>query len=136
MVYLPDTNAFSRYMRGGDVQLTSRMNLHHSELLLSSVVLAELEYGAARRPDLPIYKKRVDQLHTLVAMEFFTDEDARYYAEIRAHLETLKPNAQPIGPYDMMIAAQARRLSAVLVTRNIREFRRVPDLQVEDWQQL
>jgi tRNA(fMet)-specific endonuclease VapC len=56
------------------------------------------------------------------------------YDVVRAHLARLKPNAQPIGPYDLMLAAQALRLSAVLVTHNIAEFARVPHLPFEDWQ--
>ena len=58
----------------------------------------------------------------------------RLYGAVRAHLARLKPNAQPIGPYDLMLAAQALRLGAVVVTHNHAEFQRVPDLGVEDWQ--
>jgi tRNA(fMet)-specific endonuclease VapC len=56
------------------------------------------------------------------------------YGVVRAHLSRLKPNAQLIDPYDLMLAAQALRLGAVLVTRNTAEFARVPQLVVEDWQ--
>jgi tRNA(fMet)-specific endonuclease VapC len=49
-------------------------------------------------------------------------------------LETLKPNAQPIGPHDVLLAGHALALGAVLVTHNVREFTRVPRLVVEDWQ--
>lgn len=57
------------------------------------------------------------------------------HGKIRAHLETLKPNAQPIGGTDMLIAAQALRLGAILVTANVREFNRVSGLKVENWQE-
>ena len=53
---------------------------------------------------------------------------------MRAYLETLRPNAQPIGPHDVLLAVQALALGAVLVTNNVREFTRVPRLIVEDWQ--
>ncbi len=56
------------------------------------------------------------------------------YGSVRAHLARLKPNAQLIGPYDLMLAAQALRMGAVLVTHNGAEFGRVPNLAVEDWQ--
>ena len=56
------------------------------------------------------------------------------YGAVRAHLSRLKPNAQPIGPYDLMLAAQALRLGAVIVTHKTTEFARVPGLTVQDWQ--
>jgi len=52
------------------------------------------------------------------------------YGDIRAALET---NGTPIGPNDLLIAAHARSLGAVLVTANTGEFERVPGLQVENW---
>ncbi len=60
----------------------------------------------------------------------FDSEDAREAGEIRAALAKV---GTPIGPYDVLIAAQARRRSAILVTTNTREFARVPGLRVEDW---
>jgi len=60
----------------------------------------------------------------------FDDEDAREAGEIRA---LLVKAGTPIGPYDVLIAAQARRREAVLVTANGREFARVPGLMIEDW---
>ena len=60
----------------------------------------------------------------------FDCEDAREAGEIRAVLEA---SGQPIGPYDTLIAAQARRRRATLATLNVREFERVPGLRVEDW---
>ena len=60
----------------------------------------------------------------------FEEADAREAADIRAHLRRL---ATPIGPYDVLIAAQARRAGATLVTANSREFERAPGLIVMDW---
>ena len=57
-------------------------------------------------------------------------EDAAHAGDIRAHLES---KGTPIGPYDCLIAAQARRRSATLVTSNRREFERVPGLLLTDW---
>ncbi len=134
MLYLPDTNAFSRFLRGRDEAFVDRMIAHRADLRLSVIVLAELEYGAAKRKDMPIFRQRIATLRGLVVRVPFDDDDAIQYGKIRAHLETLKPNAQPIGPTDMLIAAQALRLRATLVTANTREFARVPDLIVENWQ--
>jgi tRNA(fMet)-specific endonuclease VapC len=94
-----------------------------------------LEYGAAKRPDLPALRTRIARLREIIGDQAdYTGADARYYGAVRAHLARLKPNAQPIGPYDLMLAAQALRLGAVIVTHNTAEFARVPHLTVEDWQ--
>jgi tRNA(fMet)-specific endonuclease VapC len=60
----------------------------------------------------------------------FDVEDARHAGAIRAELAAA---GTPIGPYDALIAGQARARCLVLVTHNVREFARVPGLQVEDW---
>jgi tRNA(fMet)-specific endonuclease VapC len=135
VIYLPDTNVFSSYLRGEDTRIKAKLEANLRFCRLSSVVLSELEYGAAKRPDLAMLRTRVARLREVIADEAdYTFEDAVYYGALRAHLARLKPNAQPIGPYDLMIAAQALRLGAVLVTHNTAEFARVPSLSVEDWQ--
>ena len=60
----------------------------------------------------------------------FDQEDARQAGEIRAHLASKET---PIGPYDVLIAGQAKARKLTLVTHNATEFRRVPNLKVEDW---
>lgn len=135
MIYLPDTNVFSRYLRGEDERVKEKLEANLRFCRLSSVVLSELEYGAAKRPDLPMLRTRVARLRAIMADEAsYTCADAMYYGAVRAHLARLKPNALPIGPYDLMLAAQALRLGAVLVTHNTAEFARVPHLVLEDWQ--
>jgi tRNA(fMet)-specific endonuclease VapC len=135
MIYLPDTNVFSRYLRGEDERIKAQLEANLRFCRLSSVVLSELEYGAAKRPDLSVLRSRVARLREIIADEAdYTCADAVVYGVVRAHLARLKPNAQPIGPYDLMLAAQALRLGAVLVTHNTSEFARVPNLTVEDWQ--
>lgn len=61
----------------------------------------------------------------------FDGEDARQAGEIRA---ALAATGMPIGPYDVLIAGQARARDLILVTRNVGEFSRVSGLRVEDWQ--
>lgn len=135
MIYLPDTNVFSRYLRGVDAQIKERLEANLRFCRLSSVVLSELEYGAAKRPDLPVLRERVTRLREIIVDEIsYTCADATYYGAVRAHLARLQPNAQMIGPYDLMLAAQALRLGAVLVTDNTAEFNRVPHLTIENWQ--
>jgi len=67
----------------------------------------------------------------LICAGTFTRDDSTHYAAIRHDLET---RGIGIGPMDTLIAAQAQRLGATVVTRNVREFGRVPGLKVENWQ--
>ena len=102
-----------------------------TEIGFSAIALFELRYGHARGD-------RRDQSDRLLA-EFlapgiavlpFDAEDAAHAGDIRAYLES---QGTPIGPFDYLIAAQARRRGATLVTANRREFARVPGLLVTDW---
>jgi tRNA(fMet)-specific endonuclease VapC len=63
----------------------------------------------------------------------FDETSAAYAGKVRAYLAKLKPNAQPIGPLDSLIAGQALALGACIVTGSTGEFQRVPGLLVEDW---
>jgi len=75
--------------------------------------------------------RKFEALLKLIPIEPLTLEDASHYAKIRSALEN---KGLGIGPMDTLIAAQAVRLGATLVTRNTREFSRVPGLKVENWQ--
>jgi tRNA(fMet)-specific endonuclease VapC len=95
------------------------------------VVLFELAYGAAKsgRPD--ANARRIGEfLSGEISVLAFEPADAIEAGQIRADLRRA---GTPIGPYDVLIAGQARRRSAVLVTANNREFRRVAGLRLEDW---
>lgn len=100
-------------------------------LLIPTVVLLELRYGIAKsvRRDA---STRVLEAFLAEGFELlpFDDEDAAEAGDIRAALES---SGTPIGAYDILIAAQARRRGVVLVTGNRREFERVPGLMVTDW---
>lgn len=103
-----------------------------SPICLSAIVYHELMYGAANRRRQHENEAGIALLISScrLALLPLSEADAREAAEIRAHL---RRQATPIGPYDLLIAAQARRAGAVLVTANGREFTRVPGLVVTDW---
>jgi len=132
MLYLPDTNAVSAYMRGTNAGLMQRMQNAFAQdgLRLSVIVMAEREFGIIKGGGTAL-RRKLQQLEELVPVEPFTREDARRYATLRHHLES---RGQGIGPFDTLIAAQALRLDAPVVTRNTREFARVPGLTVENWE--
>ena len=94
------------------------------------IVAGELRYGAERRGSrrLTMQLEAVLSAVDILALEEPAD---RHYGEIRSELERA---GQPIGHNDLLIAAHARALGLTLVTNNVREFRRVPNLEVEDWQ--
>jgi len=100
-------------------------------LAMSSVVLFELWYGAAKsaRPERNA-QRIADFLTGPIEVLPFEFADAQEAGDIRSALERV---GSPIGPYDVLIAAQARRRDALLVTANGREFERVPRLKLEDW---
>lgn len=129
--YLPDTNAISAYLRGADAGLLARMQAEFGRLRLSALVVAEREFGIVHHASGQRFQKRFYELVASVPVEPFTREDAAHYARLRSGLEK---RGQRIGPIDTLIAAQALRLGATVVTHNVREFRRVPGLKVEDRQ--
>lgn len=100
-------------------------------LSISPVVLFELYYGAAKsaRPERNV-QRIADFLAGAIVILPFEPEDAEEAGQLRASLERV---GTPIAPYDLLIAAQARRRNALLVTANRGEFARVPGLTIEDW---
>jgi tRNA(fMet)-specific endonuclease VapC len=128
-----DTNTVIGVLNGKPAAYRERYErIRASEdVFLSSVAVFELGYGLARSEH---FEQNVATLRrflgTLTDVLAFTDEDAVIAGEIRA---TLKKAGTPIGPYDLLIAAQAVRNNARLVTANTREFSRVPGLDWQDW---
>jgi tRNA(fMet)-specific endonuclease VapC len=134
MIHL-DANAAIALLNDRQPQVRARFDATlaaGTPLGLSIIVYYELMYGAAaseRR------KANQDKIAIFIAsgrlsLLPFEAEDAREAADIRAHL---KRTGAPIGPYDVLIAAQARRAGTTLVTANTREFDRVPGLITVDW---
>jgi tRNA(fMet)-specific endonuclease VapC len=105
--------------------------VRRSRILVPAIVLFELRFGIAKSARRKRNEQALEEyLAGRIECPAFDDADAAEAAEIRAFLER---NGTPIGPYDILIAAQARRRGAALVTANLREFRRVPGLLVQDW---
>ena len=129
MRYLLDSNACIALLNGTSPSLRTRIHRHRpSEIGLSAIVTCELYYGAfkSRRMDRNI--ELLDRLAFEVVP--FDTSDARVAGAIRSELEAV---GRPIGPYDLLIAGQARARGVTLVTANSDEFLRVKDLDCEDW---
>ncbi|HMG77250.1 MAG TPA: type II toxin-antitoxin system VapC family toxin [Xanthobacteraceae bacterium] len=106
--------------------------LHEGTIVgIPTVVLYELWYGIKKSARAQPNTDALDNFLSLDVTPWpFEPEDAEEAGDIRAALERL---GTPIGPYDVLIAAQARRRGAILVTANKNEFARVPGLQTQDW---
>ncbi|MYJ96811.1 MAG: type II toxin-antitoxin system VapC family toxin [Proteobacteria bacterium] len=129
MRYLLDSNACIALLNSTSPPLRTRIRRQRpSDIGLSVVVTYELYYGAfkSRRVDRNI--ELLDRLAFEVVP--FDASDARVAGAIRSELEAV---GRPIGPYDVLIAGQARARGLTLVTANSDEFLRVKDLDCEDW---
>jgi tRNA(fMet)-specific endonuclease VapC len=96
---------------------------------LSVVTEMEIRYGLARNPTLRV-APLVEGFLAGITVLPLDSTVAGVYARVRAGLEA---KGKPIGPLDLMIAAHALAVRAILVTNDVREFRRIPGLVVEDW---
>jgi len=134
MTYLLDANACIALINGTPKLVRRRFQraiAREATVLVSSVVAFELWYGAAKSRRREMNTERLQAfLAGPVEWTDFDDEDAREAGLVRAELETA---AKPIGAYDVLIAGQARRRQATLVTSNVAEFARVANLKWEDW---
>ena len=130
MPFLLDTNiliAMSKQRPG----LADRLEgIPADAVLLSSVVVAEIEYGIAKSRRRQHNRRVFDALVSGFRVLPFDAAAARLYGPIRAELEK---RGRLIGPYDLMIAAHAKAVDAVLVTDNTREFARVEGLKTTNW---
>jgi tRNA(fMet)-specific endonuclease VapC len=129
-----DTNiaihAINRRIPSVRLRLGEQLRLG-TEIGFPVIALFELRYGHARSSRQAESDRLLAEfLAPGIAILPFEVEDAAHAGDIRA---TLESRGTPIGAYDYLIAAQARRRGAALVTLNVREFSRVPGLIVMDW---
>lgn len=130
-MYMLDTNICIYVLKNHSDKLRHKFKAI-KDICISSVTYAELCYGIENGKE-HLKEKRWQQLDVFTKKLLIDswDEDAgRHYGSIRAFL---KKGGRLIGNNDLLIAAHARSLKAVLVTNNIREFNRVPGLEVENW---
>ena len=131
-MFLPDTNAWIRFLNPGENQVKERLDaLHVDSIFVCAVVKAELYYGAMksrqRKDNLALLSDVFRRIRSLP----FDDLAAYHCGEVRAALDRA---GRPIGPYDLQIAAIALAHDLTVVTHNTDEFARVPGLKLEDWE--
>ncbi len=131
MTYMLDTNICIYAIKNKPEQVLQRLkaNLQYG-LCISAITLAELEHG--------VEKSASPEKNTIALMQFlaildvlpFDDTAASEYGKICAFLQK---RGTPIGTMDMLIAGHARAAKLILVTNNVKEFERIPDLKIENW---
>jgi len=134
MSYLLDTDAFITLFKNHPRGVRNRLRRVLSRsvsIAVSTVVLYELWHGVARRQR---RRENAERLRVFLSGNVdivpFDEVDAAFAGDLRPALETA---GTPIGPYDVLIAAQALRSRTTLVTANVSEFARVPGLVWQDW---
>jgi len=132
VTYLLDTNVCIKYLNGRSERI--RQNIESKSpgnITLCSVVKAELFYGAMKSANPERNLKRISLFFNRFVSFPFDDKTSEVYGQIRANLEKADT---PIGPNDMLIAAIALANNLTLVTHNTREFGRIENLKIEDWE--
>ena len=129
-VYLLDTNIISDLIRHPAGKAAQRIAEKGESAVCTSIVVAcELRFGA-RKKGSALLTARVEEILSVIEVLALDADADRLYAEIRTELEA---SGAPIGPNDLLIAAQALALGLTMVTANSAEFLRIPGLPVENW---
>jgi tRNA(fMet)-specific endonuclease VapC len=131
MTYLLDTNICIYIIKKKPIEVFEKFKeIAPGDIGISSITLAELQYGVTKSSSI---QKNQDALNKfIVPLKVFSfDYNATFhYGNIRTYLQK---SGIVIGSLDMLIAAHALSLSSILVTNNVKEFERVPDLEIENW---
>lgn len=131
MIYLLDTNICIYLIKRRPPQVLERFRrCVVGDIGLSTVTLAELQYGVAKSLFPAQNQQALDAFTLPLELVTFDAPAAAAYGPVRA---TLERQGTPIGALDLLIAAHALSLGVTLVTNNPREFSRVPGLRVENW---
>jgi tRNA(fMet)-specific endonuclease VapC len=131
MKYLLDTNICIYIIKNKPVQVLNRFKACSiGEIGISAITLSELQYGVEKSSFVQKNQEALEEFILCLEIVSFDSQAAGVYGKIRAALEQ---QGKTIGPLDMLIAAHASALGVILVTNNLKEFKRIPDLKLESW---
>lgn len=131
MRYLLDTCTISDFVKGEINTLKRFKEVSTEALAISSITLMEINYGLLINPQkAKKIQPIIEEILIKVTILDFTSKDAEIASFIRSEL---KSKGKPIGFYDVLIAATAVNYQLILVTSNVREFNRIPNLRIENW---
>ncbi len=131
MRYLLDTNTCIYIAKRRPSQVLARFRrTRPGDVGMSVVTRIELAYGAWKSQQRDANLDRIQSLEGLIPVLPLEANVCEHYGRLRTELER---RGFPIGAHDMLIAAHALALGLTLVTNNLREFQRVPQLSLENW---
>lgn len=128
--FMLDTDTCVYLINRRDTSLRATFEEHADAICVSVIAHAELCYGVEHSKHVDRNRRELKQFLRDLDIVAFDKAAGSHYGDLR---ETLTRKGTPIGGNDLLIAAHARSIPAVLVTNNEREFARVPDLQTENW---
>lgn len=128
--YLLDTNIVIYVIKRRPLEVLSTFNQNAGRMAISAITLAELLHGAEKSSQPAANLGVVEDFCSRLEVLPYTVKAAQHYGAIRASLEKA---GQPIGVNDLHIAGHARSEGLTLVTNNMKEFAKVPALQLENW---
>ena len=130
MKYMLDTDTFSYLVNGRPKVLERYAAVVEHGVGLSIISYGEVLFGVSKQQPSAAKQKRIDYLLEHMPIALMDQDVAKHYGQVRSALEL---SGKPIGPNDTWIAAHALSLGATLVTGNVREYKRVLGLRVENW---
>lgn len=131
MKYMLDTNICIYLIKKKPHSVIRRLKKTKiSDVCISSITLSELEYGVEKSEKRNQNKTALAEFITPIEVFPYDDLASAHYGQLRAFLEK---KGQPLGSLDMLMSAHALSRNLILVTNNVREFKRVPNLKIENW---
>ena len=131
MTYMLDTNICIYAIKNKPEQVLEKLKQNLSNgICISAITLAELQHGIEKSMNPEKNSMALLQFLSILDILPFDDLAAVEYGKICAYLQK---RGTPIGTMDMLIAAHAKTENLIIVTNNVREFERVPDLKIENW---
>ena len=131
MKYLIDTNICIYIINSRPIKVLNKFkNIQPGDIGISAITVSELEYGIAKSKN----KNKNRELLNFFLLPFelldYNEKDAQTYGHIRYDLDK---KGKPIGPLDTLIASQALTRNLIIVTNNVKEFKRIDNLVIENW---
>ncbi len=128
--YLLDTNIVIYVLKRRPVEVLEIFNTNASRMAISSITLSELFYGAEKSINIDKNLEAIEEFISHLEVLSYDAKASQHYGQIKAALEK---KGEVIGENDIHIAAHAISQGLILVTNNLREFKRVPNLALENW---
>lgn len=125
-----DTNIVIYVLKRRPIQVLDIFNQNTNRMAISSITLSELIYGAEKSRNISKNLEAIEDFISHIEVLSYDQKTSQTYGQIKAKLEK---NGEIIGENDIHIAAHAISQGLILVTNNLNEFRRVPNLSLENW---